>query len=76
VKADYVWQELYRAAIVETDDKKLPCCLEAAKAALDRRFQEMLSDGNSLPETEELQAIADALHGLRVMRTELEKRTS
>jgi hypothetical protein len=69
----YVWEGLYETAILETDDKKLPSCLEAAKAAINSRLQEIQADRNSQPE--ELHAIADALHGLNVLRTELEKRT-
>jgi hypothetical protein len=72
--ADYVWRELYKAAIVETDDKNLPTCIQAAKAAIARRLQDIHS-GDGGPHHEELQAIADALNGLRVLRTELEKRT-
>jgi hypothetical protein len=73
VNADYVWKELYEAAIVETDDKKLPSRLETAKAAIVSRLQEVQADRNGQPA--ELHAIADALSGLRVLRTELEKRT-
>ena len=69
----YVWEELYEAAILETDDKKLPDSLQAAKVAIQSRLQEIQADRNSPPE--ELQAIVDALHGLKVLRTELEKRT-
>ena len=70
----YVWEELYETAILETDDERLPSCLEAAKAAINRRLQEIQADRNS-PQPEELHAIADALNGLKVLRTELEKRT-
>ena len=69
----YVWEELHETAILETDDKKLPDCLQAAKVAIQSRLQEIQADRNSPPE--ELQAIVDALHGLKVLRTELEKRT-
>jgi hypothetical protein len=70
----YVWAELYETAILETDDERLPSCLEAAKAAINRRLQEIQADRNSPPE--ELHAIADALNGLKVLRTELEKTRS
>ena len=52
------WGKLYEAALLETDDKKLPSCLQAAKAAINTRLQEIRADRNSPPE--ELQAIADA----------------
>jgi hypothetical protein len=35
MKADYVWEESYKAAILETDDAKLPNRLRAAKGAID-----------------------------------------
>ena len=70
----YVWEQLYETAILETDDKKLPSCLEAAKEAMDNRLQEIWSGRGSTPE--ELQSIADALHGLKVLRMELEKRST
>jgi len=41
MKADYPWQELYEAAILETDDAKLLTRLPAAKAAIDARLQEL-----------------------------------
>jgi hypothetical protein len=69
----YVWEELYETAILETDDKKLPSCLEAAKAAINSRLEEIQADRNSPPE--ELHSIADALRGLKLLRLELEKRT-
>jgi hypothetical protein len=69
----YIWGKLYEAALLETDDKKLPSRLETAKAAIVSRLQEVQADRNGQPE--ERQAIADALHGLKVLRTELEKRT-
>jgi hypothetical protein len=70
----YVWTEPYEAALFETDDKKLPSCLEEAKAAIDRRLTEIQVEHNSSPE--ELRAMTSALHILQVLRTGLEKRTS
>jgi CheY-like chemotaxis protein len=63
----YVWEGLYEAAILETDDAKLPQHIRAAKAAIDMRLQEMQRDHGGAPE--ERQAIADALSGLNVLRT-------
>ena len=69
MRADYVWQESYQAAILETDDKKLPYRLQAAKAAIDDRLHELqLDHGGTL---EERQAISDALGELNVLRREL-----
>lgn len=70
---NYVWGELYEAALLETDDKKLPSCLQAAKAAFDRRVQEMRADRTST--SEELRAIVDARNSLKILRLELDKRT-
>lgn len=73
MRADYVWDESYKAAILETDDKKLPNRLHAAKDAIDARLQEMQTDHGGTPE--ERQAITDALTGLNVLRRELERRS-
>ena len=72
MRADYVWEESYKAAILETDDKKLPNRLHAAKGAIDTRLQEMQMDHGGTPE--ERLAITNALAGLNVLRRELERR--
>jgi hypothetical protein len=73
MRADYVWQESYQAAILETDDRKLPQRLQVAKAAIDDRLHELQRDhGGTL---EERQAISDALGGLNVLRRELQLRS-
>jgi hypothetical protein len=69
MKAHYVWEESYKAAILETDDKKLRERLQAAKAAIDNRLHELQTDHGGTPE--ERQAISDALGGLNVLRSEL-----
>ncbi len=73
MRADYVWQESYQAAILETDDNKLPNRLQAAKAAIDNRLHELQTDHGGTPE--ERQAITDALGGLNVLRRELQIRS-
>ena len=73
MKPDYVWNEPYRAAILETDEAKLPNRLKAAKAAIDARLHELQSDHGGTPE--ERQAISDALARLTVLRGELESRS-
>jgi hypothetical protein len=70
MRADWVWQESYQAAILETDDKKLQNRLQAAKAAIDDRLHELQFDYGGTPE--ERQAIADALGGLNILRRELQ----
>jgi hypothetical protein len=74
VKTDFVWQELYRAALIETDDKNLSSRLQASMAAIDARLQEMQQQHGGTPE--ERQAISDTLAGLNVMRRELANRSS
>jgi hypothetical protein len=73
MKADYVWEGLYEAAILETDDGKLRQRIQAAKGAIDLRLHEMQLDHGGTPE--ERQAITDALSGLNVLRGELERRS-
>jgi hypothetical protein len=78
MKADYVWEKSYKTAILETDDKKLPDCLQAAKTAIDKRLQEIqMNEGGTLQggTPEELQAINDALAGLNVLGGDLETRS-
>ena len=64
------WQELYQAAIVETNLTEMQPRLQAAKAAIDSR-QLQLDHGGT---PEERQAITDALNGLRVLGREIETR--
>jgi hypothetical protein len=73
MKAHYVWEESYQAAILETDDKKLQNHIQAAKAAIDNRLHELQFDHGGTPE--ERQAITDALGGLSVLRRELQMRS-
>jgi hypothetical protein len=58
MKADHVWEELCEAVALETDDKKLPNRLHPAKAAIDKRLEELQRDdgGTSV----ERQAISKA----------------
>lgn len=73
MRAGYVWDESYKAAVLETDDKKLPDCIRAAKGAIDTRLHELQTDHGGTPE--ERLAITDALAGLNVLRRELERRS-
>jgi len=72
VKNDYPWQDLYEAAIVETDDEKLTKRIQQAKFAIDARVHELQTDHGGTPS--ERHAISDALSGLNVLRRELEVR--
>jgi hypothetical protein len=73
MKAHYVWEESYQAAILETDDKKLQNRIQAAKAAIDNRLHDLQADHGGTPE--ERQAITDALGGLNVRRREFQIRS-
>jgi hypothetical protein len=73
LNSDNVWKNLYKAAILETDDGKLEKRLQTAKAAIDARLHELQLDHGGTPE--ELQAISDALTGLNASRTDLEARS-
>jgi hypothetical protein len=66
----YVWHDLYRAALLETDRVRLQQALHAAKSAIDDRLQELQADHGGTPE--ERQAISDALAALNVIRREIE----
>jgi hypothetical protein len=70
MEAAYVWKELYETALLETDDLKLPNRFQAAKATIEARLLELQGDHGT---PEEKQAISDALHGLDVLREELER---
>ena len=72
MRADYVWDESYKAAVLETDDTRMLDRLRAAKGAIDSRLHELQMDHGGTPE--ERQAITDALRGLQVLRRELERR--
>ena len=72
MKANHVWEELYKAAVVETDREKLPRRIQAAKASIDARIHEMQSDHGGAPA--ERHAICDALAALNVLRRRLENR--
>ena len=67
-----VWEERYCAAVLETDDEKLPKRIQAAKASIDARVHELQSDHGGTPA--ERHAICDALAKLNVLRRELEAR--
>jgi len=67
-----VWEELYSAAALETDDEKLPKRIQAAKASIDARIHELQSDHGGTPA--ERHAICEALAALNVLRRELEAR--
>jgi hypothetical protein len=59
------WHQLHRAAMSETDRKKLPLRIHEAERALARRSRELFAlRGDNL---EEREAIDDALYTLRAL---------
>jgi hypothetical protein len=69
-----LWQELYEAAVVETNPKTLQARVQAAKAAIDARLRELQMDHGGT--REEQQALSDAVAGVRVLEREIEGRGS
>ena len=64
---DTVWQELYQAATVELDRPTLQTRIEVARAAIERRVQELRAGGDHSDRMAEQQQMADALQGLRTL---------
>ena len=63
------WKDLYRAALLEVDNARLPARLEQAFQSIEQRRNELLQQGqNTHPEHFEL---LDALQNLRVLRREI-----
>ncbi|HZP17106.1 MAG TPA: hypothetical protein VFB00_04015 [Terriglobales bacterium] len=57
---DLSWQEPYRAALAETDLRKLPARIEAARRAIHERLREIEGAGD----TREHEQLDRALHAL------------
>ncbi len=66
MKTKYVWEEPYKAAVLESNRGMLQERLHAAKAAIDARLHELQLDHGGTPE--ERRAISDALAILNVIR--------
>jgi hypothetical protein len=64
----YPWQSNFLAAVLETDTSQLAERIAAAENAIRRRTTELVQDHYGTPE--ERAAIADALVGLEILRTE------
>ena len=73
VSADYPWQDLYEAAILETAVEKMQPRVREAEAAIDTRLHELQMDHGGIPE--ERPAISDALAGPNLLRREIETRS-
>ena len=64
----YSWHESYRAALLETDWKRMQERIQLAESEIHKR-QRVLSEDHG-GTREERQAIADALNGMKVLRAE------
>jgi len=64
----YGWQRFYEEAMLDRG-VELPRLIRAAHAAIDARLEQLGANGQD--RAEELQAIADAQAGLRVLSREL-----
>ena len=60
------WQLVYREAIVEVDRNKLAIKIQKAETAIRERLQTLEQHAKR---REELQALTDALHTLRVLKS-------
>jgi hypothetical protein len=65
-----LWQELYKLAMVERDDAKLPQRIALAQEAVLDRIAATLTK----PSDPEHQELYDALHGLRTLRQQIRAR--
>jgi hypothetical protein len=74
MKDPSIWHEMFKAAMLETDQSKVKACLHAAKAAIDNRLQELQLDHGGT--SEERLAISDALSSLNIVRRGLEQDSS
>ena len=65
---DYSWQESYMKAFLESDWTKMEEKIQAAESEIRERQRLFAEDHGGT--AEERQAIADAINGLRVLRSE------
>jgi hypothetical protein len=67
--ATYKWQEVYKAALLETDWSKIEERIRTAEASLHQSKRELALNHGETPE--EKRAIEDALRGLAVLRNDV-----
>jgi hypothetical protein len=65
---DVLWQELYKAAMLELDRVRLSGRIEAAHAAMQQRMMELSKNNHDGIYLDEQQAIFDALSNLRTLQ--------
>jgi len=69
IQGQYEWQELYAAALLETDWSVIEEKIQPAENAIRARLSEFSMNHGGTPE--ENQAIQDALNGLDILRREV-----
>ena len=69
IDAKYSWQELYKAALLETDWSKIEQKIQEADNGMRARLHEFSMNHGGTPE--ENRAIEDALHGLNILRRDV-----
>ena len=67
------WQELYKAALAETDMQELPARIREARRAVVSRFREMFSA--SPHHHDEVEAIEAAIYGLNALESCMKLKT-
>lgn len=65
----YPWEDVYEAAILETERSRLPERIKAAQDAIDSRIEQFQQDHQGTPE--ERDAIGSALSGIRILKKEV-----
>jgi hypothetical protein len=63
-----IWEDDYCAAILETDNTKLPGRIAVASLSVGARLEQLRMDGGGT--TSEQHALSDALHGLETLKKE------
>ena len=67
------WREVYKAALLETDEQRMPLRIAEAEKALIMRERELFSSPGA--NSEEGQAVDDALYALQALRNCLKSNT-
>jgi hypothetical protein len=67
ISKPYPWEELYKAAVLETDSSLLPARIATARREINLRFEELQKDHQN---AEEYEAIACALAWIKILEHE------